>query len=225
MENSNICRQRQPTNNLGETTCPANGILNHNQEDSTSSWTRYRPRGSLARALHEKVLQDQYLKNLDKNEWYQCDLDAVSPELRLKFVQLGPDEDTLKFIDEAEEKSDWIFTQIWHMLVKLVLGWFMTQTSINGTHKQEGKQLPTTKEILYYLDGCQVQCSQDNKPQQLLPIQGDSFEEQVQSIVDDILKPAKFELVSWSRVPYLCEGDLRQSYYWLDDAIFIIRPI
>ncbi|KAJ8924886.1 hypothetical protein NQ315_001041 [Exocentrus adspersus] len=62
-----------------------------------------------------------------------------------------------------------------------------------------------------------------HKPKELLPITGSCFEEQVRSVVDDVLTPAGFEVESWSRVPYLCEGDLHQSYYWLDDVIFVLK--
>lgn len=65
--------------------------------------------------------------------------------------------------------------------------------------------------------------SKDHRPTELLPINGTSFEEQVQSLVDNVLSPVGFEVVSWSRVPYLCEGDLQQSYYWLDDSIFVLK--
>lgn len=57
----------------------------------------------------------------------------------------------------------------------------------------------------------------------MLPISGSSFEQQVQSIENDVFRPLGFEIQTWSRVPYLCEGDLHQSYYWLDDAIFVLK--
>lgn len=65
-------------------------------------------------------------------QWYECDLSKMPFDLASKFVQLGPDQDTVKFLEESERKSDWIMMQLWHSLVKSVLGWFMTQTSING---------------------------------------------------------------------------------------------
>ncbi|KAK9876794.1 hypothetical protein WA026_015032 [Henosepilachna vigintioctopunctata] len=65
--------------------------------------------------------------------------------------------------------------------------------------------------------------SKTHKPEELLPIIGSSFEEQVDSLVSEVLKPSGFIVESWSRVPYLCEGDLSQSYYWLDDAVFILK--
>lgn len=65
--------------------------------------------------------------------------------------------------------------------------------------------------------------ARDHKPQELLPIVGSSFEEQVKSLVDDVLKPLGLDVISWSRVPYLCEGDLQQSYYWLDDVVMLLK--
>ncbi|XP_050301605.1 protein-L-histidine N-pros-methyltransferase [Anthonomus grandis grandis] len=292
----------------------------------SSTCTRYRPRGSLARALHEKVLQDQYLNRLDKNEWYYVDLTKLPKELSSKFVQLNPDEETLKFLDESEMKSDWIMTQLWHMLVKVFLGFFMTQTSINGwlergsmfvlSHEQLLKLLRVEESIKYeslldlgagdgkvtarldpifekvyvteisgtmrkllqkqgyqvleidswhqdrkfnvisclnLIDRCDkpldlleqiklslqpdglvlmavvlpfsayVESGTDHKPQQILPIKGATFEDQVQSLINDVLTPANFQVLSWSRVPYLCEGDLQQSYYWLDDVVLVLK--
>lgn len=65
--------------------------------------------------------------------------------------------------------------------------------------------------------------SPDHVPKEELRIRGKSFEEQVWSIIEDIFIPAGFGVVSWSRVPYLCEGDLAQSYYWLDDVVFVLK--
>lgn len=62
-------------------------------------------------------------------------------------------------------------------------------------------------------------------PKELLPVKGSCFEEQVQSLMEDVLRPAGFDILSWSRIPYLCEGDLRQSYYWLNDVIMILKPL
>ncbi|CAH0547763.1 unnamed protein product [Brassicogethes aeneus] len=62
-----------------------------------------------------------------------------------------------------------------------------------------------------------------NKPEELLPIKGQTFESQVQSVIEDVFIPSGFSVISWSRIPYLCEGDLQQSYYWLEDAIFVLK--
>ncbi|XP_050508925.1 protein-L-histidine N-pros-methyltransferase-like [Diabrotica virgifera virgifera] len=68
-----------------------------------------------------------------------------------------------------------------------------------------------------------VEAGTNHKPRELLPISGPNFEDQVKSVIDNVFTPANFEVVSWSRVPYLCEGDLQQSYYWLDDAVFVLK--
>lgn len=59
-------------------------------------------------------------------------------------------------------------------------------------------------------------------PGQRLPITGVTFEEQVCSTIHDVFEPSGFNVLCWTRLPYLCEGDLRQDYYWLSDAVFIL---
>ncbi|XP_060534939.1 protein-L-histidine N-pros-methyltransferase isoform X2 [Cylas formicarius] len=260
-------------------------------------------------------------------EWYQCDLNSLPPAIASKFVQLGPDNDTIKFLEESEKKSDWILTQIWHTIVKAVLGWFMTQTSINGWLRRGSMFVLSQPQLLKLLhaddewradslldlgagdgevtarlaplfrnvyvtevsdtmrslldqkgyrvldvdawfldrkfdfvaclnviDRCDTPLqllsrireslksdgflllavvlpfsayvesgAPDHKPRELLPIDGERFEDQVISVVEEVLKPAGFDVTAWSRVPYLCEGDLHQSYYWLDDVVFVLR--
>lgn len=63
----------------------------------------------------------------------------------------------------------------------------------------------------------------DHQPIEWLPIQGYTFEEQSNSFINDVLHPAGYVVEKWTRLPYLCEGDMYQAYYWLDDAVFIAR--
>lgn len=65
----------------------------------------------------------------------------------------------------------------------------------------------------------------DHMPKESLVVTGSSFEEQVHSLTEGVLKSAGFDVVSWSRIPYLCEGDLRQAYYWLSDVIMVLKPV
>lgn len=65
--------------------------------------------------------------------------------------------------------------------------------------------------------------SPNHQPQELLPIEGDTYEEQVISIIKNVVEPSGFSVISWSRVPYFCEGDLAQSYYWLDDLLLLLK--
>ncbi|VVC96148.1 unnamed protein product [Leptidea sinapis] len=48
---------------------------------------------------------------------------------------------------------------------------------------------------------------------------GTGFEEQASSFVKFMQEEMGYELAAWSKVPYLCEGDFAQAYYWLDDSV------
>lgn len=63
----------------------------------------------------------------------------------------------------------------------------------------------------------------DHKPEELLPVHGQTLEEQAASMMRDVLRPIGFEIVSWSRGPYLCEGDLERTFYHLNDMIFALK--
>lgn len=56
-------------------------------------------------------------------------------------------------------------------------------------------------------------------------MEGTTFEEQVESLVRTVFEPAGFRLQTFTRVPYLCEGDLEHSFYYLDDAVFVLAPL
>lgn len=58
-----------------------------------------------------------------------------------------------------------------------------------------------------------------------LNIKAKNFEAEVKNFVDEVLSPNGWELLRWTRLPYLCEGDFQQAYYWLSDALFVIRPL
>ncbi|EDW74779.1 uncharacterized protein Dwil_GK15857 [Drosophila willistoni] len=48
-----------------------------------------------------------------------------------------------------------------------------------------------------------------------------SFEEEATMFMD-ILENCGFRVESWTKAPYLCEGDLHQSFYWLIDLIVVL---
>ena len=62
-----------------------------------------------------------------------------------------------------------------------------------------------------------------HKPVESLPISGETFESQAFSFIEYMSSKLQFRLLSWSRVPYLCEGDLAQSVYVLDDGLFLFE--
>ncbi|TYZ67453.1 hypothetical protein PybrP1_011386, partial [[Pythium] brassicae (nom. inval.)] len=53
--------------------------------------------------------------------------------------------------------------------------------------------------------------------------EGATFEAAASVLLQNVLQPAGFKLVQFSRVPYLCRGDLRQPYYVLSDAVFVLQ--
>lgn len=59
----------------------------------------------------------------------------------------------------------------------------------------------------------------DHKPEEMLPIEGASFEEQAASFLRNVIRPMGFSVLGWTRAPYLCEGDLERSFYHLNDII------
>ncbi|XP_015435670.1 PREDICTED: methyltransferase-like protein 9 [Dufourea novaeangliae] len=63
----------------------------------------------------------------------------------------------------------------------------------------------------------------DHKPSEYLPVKGNGLEGQIASLVDRVFAPLGLKCLVWSKLPYLCEGDLGQAYYFLDDAVFVFE--
>ncbi|CAJ1010566.1 putative DREV methyltransferase/Methyltransferase domain containing protein [Leishmania naiffi] len=67
------------------------------------------------------------------------------------------------------------------------------------------------------------------RPNEVLPMEGGeccrgaSFEASMSKLVENVLVPMGFELIRWTRLPYLCEGNLRLEYAVLNDAVLILR--
>ncbi|KAG8274251.1 Methyltransferase-like protein 9 [Homalodisca vitripennis] len=68
---------------------------------------------------------------MQENSFYKY-ASQVPPEMRRTFLSLTLDDETRQFLDNCNEKSDALLTQIWHSIVKSLLRWFLTQTDING---------------------------------------------------------------------------------------------
>ncbi|XP_072275040.1 protein-L-histidine N-pros-methyltransferase isoform X1 [Pyxicephalus adspersus] len=62
------------------------------------------------------------------------------------------------------------------------------------------------------------------KPSEIMQVNGTVWEEQVNSLAD-VFEEAGFAVESLTRLPYLCEGDMYNDYYVLDDAVFVLRPV
>nr|XP_045611367.1 protein-L-histidine N-pros-methyltransferase-like [Procambarus clarkii] len=62
----------------------------------------------------------------------------------------------------------------------------------------------------------------DNLPSEELGVSGSTVEEQVNSLAGDVFPSLGYKLERWSRLPYLCEGDLDQAFYWLSDVVLVL---
>lgn len=71
---------------------------------------------------------------------------------------------------------------------------------------------------------------QQRTPTEQLPMKGgkckekSTFEQSVKTLVENVFTPMGLEVESWSKLPYLCEGEQGgKEYYVLDDAIFVLK--
>ncbi|CAL2050181.1 unnamed protein product [Caenorhabditis brenneri] len=62
-------------------------------------------------------------------------------------------------------------------------------------------------------------------PDKLMQIYGQTYSEQAHSMIVNVFQPAGFEVVRWTRLPYLCEGETHYPVYYLPDAVFLLKPI
>ena len=64
----------------------------------------------------------------------------------------------------------------------------------------------------------------DHRPSEVLAIEGQTFEKQLVSFTENVLRPKGLQVVSWAKLPYLCEGDIDLTYYWLYDVVLVLKP-
>ncbi|BHF67049.1 Methyltransferase-like protein 9 [Sparganum proliferum] len=70
-----------------------------------------------------------------------------------------------------------------------------------------------------------VEFADGHRPVELMDVSASRvWEVQFSSFVANVLQPAGYELLAWSRVPYICEGDLARSFYSLNDVVMTLRP-
>eukprot|EP01100_Stratorugosa_tubuloviscum_P014846 TRINITY_DN8177_c0_g1_i1.p1 TRINITY_DN8177_c0_g1~~TRINITY_DN8177_c0_g1_i1.p1 ORF type:complete len:317 (+),score=136.80 TRINITY_DN8177_c0_g1_i1:79-1029(+) len=67
--------------------------------------------------------------------------------------------------------------------------------------------------------------TQKLQPQEQIKLSNLTFEEAVNSFVNNILEPNGFRVRFFSKVPYLSEGDSNADYYILPNAIFLLQPV
>jgi len=66
---------------------------------------------------------------------------------------------------------------------------------------------------------------QQTKPFEPIELNGLTVEEQIYEFAENVLKPQKFQIIRWTRLPYLCQGDMHQSFYVLNDIVFLLEAI
>lgn len=292
----------------------------------TNMWATRYSRSFVGKMLLEQ-LQEQESETSDLGQWYTCDFSKFGEEIRSKFIQFDLDEESEGFLTNCHEKGDHVFTQMAHVLLKGVLSFLMSLTTVNGIlgrgsmfvfSKSQFRQLLHVDETwktdtlldlgsgdgrvtavmgnyfnqvftteqspsmrwrlrqqnyhvleidewatrtynviscLNLLDRCDKSwtllsdirkalnpnqgrlvvavvlpfnhCVESGskivKPTEKIPISGKTWEEQATSLINDVFTPAGFILESFTRLPYLCEGDMYRDFYVLSDAVFVLR--
>ncbi|XP_046545027.1 protein-L-histidine N-pros-methyltransferase-like [Haliotis rubra] len=294
-------------------------------------WSGQQIRNPLMRNIYYRMLEDQRHREDTHSYWYEFDISALPEDLRDKFIGFHQDLETTQFLESCYEKAEWIFTQLRHSLLRYILSWFMTSTSINGWLKRgsmfifsKGQldallDIPTgwhwqaenmldlgagdgmvTSQLARYFDNVYateiseimvkrlqergyrvlgisewsngtrvydiISClnlldrcdrpisilhsirqslrrgsgraivavvlpfkpfvefgSTDHQPIECLHIEGKTFEEQTVSLIRHVFTPAGFTVEKFSKLPYLCEGDINKSFFVLYDAVFVLR--
>lgn len=74
-----------------------------------------------------------------------------------------------------------------------------------------------------YVETTSTSGNASHKPVESLNITGSTFEEQLLSLNKNLLTVHGLEIVKWTRLPYLCEGDLDLSFYWLHDVVMVLK--
>lgn len=48
---------------------------------------------------------------------------------------------------------------------------------------------------------------------------------QIDYLIEHVFTPAGFELIRFTKLPYLCEGNLSQSYFYMFDYVFVFKSV
>uniref|UniRef100_A0A6P7GYT6 Methyltransferase-like protein 9 n=1 Tax=Diabrotica virgifera virgifera TaxID=50390 RepID=A0A6P7GYT6_DIAVI len=167
-----------------------------------------------------KVFRDEILELKKENNKVKTELEETKKKLNILEIRVERCEKEMKLL----EINDWFVDKKFDFISCLnVID--RCDTPLKLLHQMRDALTPNGTLLLAVVlpFSAYVEAGTNHKPRELLPISGPNFEDQVKSVIDNVFTPANFEVVSWSRVPYLCEGDLQQSYYWLDDAVFVLK--
>lgn len=62
-------------------------------------------------------------------------------------------------------------------------------------------------------------------PTELINIPGETWKEQLVNLIQSVFLPSGFAVEHFTKLPYLCEGDLYENFYVLSDAVFVLKPV
>ncbi|VDM31610.1 unnamed protein product [Hydatigera taeniaeformis] len=291
----------------------------------------------LVRLIYEKFEHTQEHLESTHEYWYTVRSNLLSKYAMDRFIQAHQDEETTLFLKSCFDKSNWLFTQLYHTISRSILTWFMTLTSCNGLLNRGSmfvfsstlfryllgvdenwkaqklldlgagdgrvtmRMAPMFDEVfvteispvmrwrlrqanftvleveewdkapaagsttarqydvvacLNLLDRCAspltllrrmhtvltpstgrlilalvlpltqyVETTPKNEPLEVMEVsKSRAWEVQFDSFLTNVLQPAGFELLRWTRVPYLCEGDFSRSFYSLNDIVMVVKP-
>ncbi|CAH8468276.1 unnamed protein product [Dicrocoelium dendriticum] len=69
-----------------------------------------------------------------------------------------------------------------------------------------------------------VEATSDHRPSEVLDVPTSAqWETQLSDFILNVLRPLHFDLLRWTRLPYLCEGDFSQSFYYLNEVVLVLR--
>lgn len=94
-----------------------------------SKMSGYRPRGAISRAIFAKLHNDNMLEKIDLGSLYRM---QELPEYQKMFLRFEPDENTIAWLERSKGISGNLWLQIWFIVAKCCLSFFMSQTDLNG---------------------------------------------------------------------------------------------
>jgi len=86
----------------------------------------FRPKGSLARTVYDKMHKDQELEQMNKDIWYRVDrqrLESMSPEIWKTYIPFHMDNETQDFLVTCVVNSDNLCWQVWLSVATSMLSW------------------------------------------------------------------------------------------------------
>lgn len=95
---------------------------------------------------------------------------------------------------------------------------------LNDLHQQALRSQGLVLVALVFPVSQYVEYNRSHKPIEPLAVAGCTFEHELNNFCDKVLAD-QWQVVRWTKVPYLSEGNIELSYYWLIDALLLLKPL